>query len=222
MTRKFISLAIVSAILAFVSCGNNSTGANNSTGENDSSSVTRIQKSFAVAPCMATFKEPYTVIDIFDDEVFTTNTTERFIVAALPGDFIFDEIILYKEMEKGLYEFEVEPNPDGSLPINVTCNPDNVEQVWATFEEVTFYSDEETTVVSCTVPMGTVISENGGGFAYAGSSDDYGYSIYQLLGDIDVDGCEGAEYFRAEDVEFIPNSIETYIPFGDIVLNVAE
>lgn len=216
MTRKLILLAISSAIFAFVSCGENSTG------PNDSSSPTRIRESFAVAPCMATFKQPYTVKDFFDEEVFTTNTTDSFIVSEFPGDFGFDEIILYKEMEKGLYEFEVEQNSDGSLPINVTCNPDNIEQVWATFEKVTFYSDEQTTVVACTVPMGTVISENGGGYAYASSSDDHGYSIYQLLGNIYVDGCEGAEYFRAEDVEFMPNEITTYIPFGDIVLNGAE
>jgi hypothetical protein len=167
------------ALLLLPACGGDDSGGS------ESSAMGAVDETWA-GYCVATFTESYSVLDPFDDPVFTANPGEQFLLSSYDGGFGEDQADLIVDTAGGPYDFTISA-PEGTqdFPFTTDCPFGGGQRYYAVFADVSVYAEAELVTPLCQLTRGTVTPLAGGdgvGYAIAGSGIDFsGPATYEVM-----------------------------------------
>jgi hypothetical protein len=133
--------------------------------------------------CVATFGEQYTVLDAFDEPMFTAQPGDEYLMAEYGDDFGQDHSSLLYLTADGPQDFDIDaPSGSRDFPFTTTCPFGTSARYYAAFTDVSVYSDQALTMKLCDLPKGTVAPMDtaaGAGFS-ATSFNLSGPTVYEV------------------------------------------
>ena len=131
-------------------------------------------------------------MDVFGDTVFTARAGDAYLISDFDPAFDAGTTEFLYVTSKGPETFTVE-TPADDPPFTSNCQPDAVDDYYAAFTDVSFFSDEALTTPLCDIAAGTALPSTGSQGFILTSGDIFGPAIYEVfLGPFSAD-CGDAE-----------------------------
>lgn len=108
--------------------------------------------------CVATFTSAFEVLDSFNDVKLAIEPGDRYLLGA-PG--FFDETNIIYVADVGPAEMKLQLRDGSTPPFMSSCGGGATRTYIAVFVDTPVYSDEATTMTSCTLPAGLAVPGDG-------------------------------------------------------------
>lgn len=128
--------------------------------------------------CVATFTEPYAVVDVFGDSEFTAAVGDQFLLSEYGDAFGEDRASLIQDLPAGPHEFSISaPSGTRDFPFSTDCPFAGGQRHYAVFTDVSVFAEAELTTPLCQLSRGTAaVIEAGQGTGYAIASTEITFS----------------------------------------------
>ena len=143
--------------------------------------------------CVATFTEDYTVVDAFDDTLFTARSGETYLVSGFTdfaGEFRTTLIYLTGQSPIG---FEIGAADVTDFPFETNCTRGETTSLLGIFADTTFFRDEGVSEPLCELAEGSIATGLLQTRLVSGFDFSSGPTVYKVsLGEFSED-CDGLE-----------------------------